>query len=321
MKYLNQGKNKAFPYAVVRKKATQQWDYLRKLSNKEKRLYKNKSRFYSLEYGRSLSKRVLWQIAALKPFSGIGEKNLFSENPKKQTFFQKTSRLKTPAAATSEKKPVFLNQSSLSKPWPVFRSILFGKMWMLYNPALVPGVVWPTKNKKSRVAKIRAFKTVEHLVGKSNVNFLTQNLQKLWNLSSTTPSLWSLASGLGSLKTHLLLKSGFACTIPGAFSLISGGKLLLNGSPEKKGLGFYYPGDFISIKNSHSLTLGNIFSYGTKKTRFSLTSVNSVLPFIWLSSFYKYGKVLDFYGQQKQTLKKRRMFSKNFTKKKFNKKV
>ena len=56
-------KRRLFPMAVIQKKPFQPWNPLAKLSKTYKRLYKSKGRFFSLEYGRSLSKRILWQVA------------------------------------------------------------------------------------------------------------------------------------------------------------------------------------------------------------------------------------------------------------------
>jgi hypothetical protein len=349
MKYSNQRKYKAFPYAVVQKKGNQQWNPLTKLSYNRKRFFKNKSRFFSMEYGRSLSKRILWQIAVPQPNSFLQKNFRFYEdaklnkikkmqkkvhtkeyNLKLQSSFPKKKGFETYPQKTKILRSVFYTNRVLhpfSQTWVTFRSIFFGKMWVLNNPSLVPGVVRPVKSKKMLLAKLRAFKGLTRLVGNSNKKVLVKFLNKLWNLSpKTTPSLWSVASGLESLKTAVLIKSGFLFTIPAAFDNLSRGAIFVNGEgpleSSKKSLSLSYPGDVFKMNNK----LEKLFIYGptTKKTETEKNVMNSIYlvkPFLWLFSFYNYGNVLDFFGKQQKLPSKHRYFKKRFVRKglpKFN---
>jgi hypothetical protein len=270
-------KYKLFPFATTMKKPTQQWNYLLKLSAQKKRLFKSKTRFFSMEFGRSLPKRVFWQIAQ----SSLKENNnLYANN-------LQTTQYKTNGNALS-------NVSLLTKfshNWTVFRSLFFGKMWMLNNPALVPGVVWPVKSKKILVAKMRAFKALSHLTGKGNLSFVVRNAQKLWTSKSyTKPSLWFLASSLDSLKANYLLKNGFVPTVQTAHHWISYGKILYNGFLDKKSMRFYYPGDFIQVTKENSLNA--FFNSGPRFQSLSTSKKNGISiytknAFLWVSPFFK----------------------------------
>jgi hypothetical protein len=271
-----QNKYKLFPYATTAKKPTQQWNYLLKLSPQKKRLFKSKTRFFSMEFGRSLSKRIFWQIAQ----SNLKENNVYANN------YQTTE---TPQ---NEKTLCQVSlHTKFSHNWTVFRSLFFGKMWMLNNPALVPGVVWPVKSKKILVAKMRAFKALTHLTGKGNLAFVMRHAQKLWtSQSQTKPSLWFLASSLDSLKANYLMKSGFVPTLQTGHHWISYGNVMYNGFLDKKSMRFYYPGDFIHITKEYSLNI--LFNSGprfqslatSKKNGSSIYTKNA---FLWVSSFFK----------------------------------
>ncbi len=279
MKTLTINKYKLFPYATTIKKPTQQWNHLLKLSPQKKRLFKNKTRLFSMEFGRSLSKRIFWQIAQ----TGFKENNNFLTN---FLFLQKQNN-----EYTKPTLPGLTELAKFSQNWTIFRSLFFGKMWMLNNPSLVPGVVWPVKSKKILIAKMRAFKTLCHLTGKGNLSFVVRNAQKLWtSANNTKPSLWFLASSMDSLKANYLMKSGFVPTIQTGHHWISYGNVLLNGFVHKKSMSFYYPGDFIQV------TKGNIFSTlfnsGPRYQSLSISkkntnSIYSTKTFIWVSPFFK----------------------------------
>lgn len=358
MKYSNIRKYKIFPYAAVQKKGNIQWNPLAKLSYNRKRFFKNKSRFFSMEYGRSLSKRILWQIAVPEPNPFLQQNFIFNEEPcvpctqdakqkkmkrtqkkvhtkeynlKFQSIFPKKKGFqaypqKTKLISVYYRNTVLPNHP-FSQTWVTFRSIFFGKMWVLNNPSLVPGVVRPVKSKKILLAKLRAFKGLTHLVGNSNQKVLVKFLNKLWNLSpKTATSLWSIASGLESLKTAVLIKSGFLLTIPAVFDNLSRGAIFINGEgplgSSQKSLSFSYPGDILKMNNK----LEKLFIYGptTKKTETEknvIYSIYLIKPFLWLSSFYNYGNVLDFFGKQKKLPSKHRYSKKRFVRKglpKFN---
>jgi hypothetical protein len=345
MKSLYLRQKKAFPLATSLKKANQQWNPMRTLSKAEKKLFKNKFSFFSMEYGRSLPKRLLWQIAIAKPGTNPGE---VDSGVTHESF----------SFSNGVAAEVNLKQKKNSRPgppvtpfqqnWAVFRFVFFGKMWMLNNPSLVPGLVWPVKRKKTVLAKLRAWKAMSQLVGQSNLHFLKQNLQKLWNLPShLIPSLWSLASGLDSLKTNLVLKSGLAGNLPSAYHLVSRGHYFLNGLPCKKSLGFNYPGDVISLpmptlpqtcvgfknpsmgsgtektkflKPAHlfpfqepgpAWVLSRLFTHGPTRPSKKGLPAQCVSPFLWMASFYHQGKALNLLGQR-PTLK-RRSYKKTFT--------
>lgn len=67
MTHSNLRKKKAVPYPIVQKQSVQQWSYLKQLSSEQKRVFRNKFRFFSLEYKRPFSKRIVWQMATHKP--------------------------------------------------------------------------------------------------------------------------------------------------------------------------------------------------------------------------------------------------------------
>ena len=321
-------KKKAFPLATHLKKTDQQWDLGRKLSFKEKRLFKNKIKFYSMEYGRSLSKKLLWEIATVSSRNDEHISQLFSFSP------QKTEKKGTNLEDSIPQRIAPFQQS-----WTLFRSIFFGKMWSLNNPSLVPGLVWPIKSKKTYLAKLRAWKALSQLTGKTNLKYLKNNLQMLWNLPThLVPSRWSLAAGLDSIKTSTLLKSGWVVTHPTAFNEISCGHYSLNGVRSNKSLGFNYPGDFFSMSFLESIPKTNMpimenmstqksspfFSHQSIKTALVFgklfnssparifkqqnLSQSSVLPFLWTSSFYQDGIVVNIQGQR--GMKNKRSFKK-----------
>lgn len=270
-------KYKLFPYATTMKKPTQQWNHLLKLSPQKKRLFKSKTRFFSMEFGRSLSKRIFWQIAQSR----------FNENNPLLPNVSQTTQTK-PNAKTLSQVSFF---TKFSHNWTVFRSLFFGKMWMLNNPALVPGVVWPVKSKKILVAKMRAFKALSHLTGKGNLSFVVNNAQKLWTSNSNTkPSLWFLASSLDSLKANYLMKSGFVPTLQTGHHWISYGNVLYNGFLDKKSMRFYYPGDFIQVTKESSLN--TLFNSGPRFQSLSTSkkngsSIYTKNAFLWVSPFFK----------------------------------
>jgi hypothetical protein len=345
MKSLSLRQKKAFPLATSLKKANQQWNPMRTLSKAEKKLFKNKFNFFSMEYGRSLPKRLLWQIAIAKPGANPGEVN---SGVTQESFAFSNGVLAK--VNLKEKKNSHMGPpvTPFQQTWAVFRYVFFGKMWMLNNPSLVPGLVWPVKRKKTLLAKLRAWKAMSQLVGQSNLHFLKQNLQKLWNLPShLVPSLWSLASGLDSIKTNLVLKSGLVGNLPSAYHLVSRGHYFLNGLPSKKSLGFNYPGDVVSLsmptlpetytgsknpsmgsgteknkflKPAHlfpsqepgpAWTLSRLFTHGPAHPSKKGLPAHCVTPFLWMTSFYHQGKSLNLLGQR--PTQKFRSYKKTFT--------
>lgn len=291
-------KFKKFPYGTPQKrKFFQPWNPLVKLSKDLKKLTQKKARFFSLELGRSLPKRILWQVAL--PSFSIEKK-----------------------AGSSL---VYLPSS-----WTLFRSLFFGRMWMLNNPSLVPGVTWPVKSKKFLLAKMRAFQTLSHLIGKGKKSFFLKNFMKLWNLSSPTlPFLWSFARSLDSLKSSVCVQSGMFSNLPESFQQLASLKVQLNGWTLHKSQRFQYVADFwtkhplefiLKWKASpilevpfHKSFFGKLFisgpsfahekkntlvpnlnkkdSFSREKEKTSYLSMYSVKPFIWLASFYKDGVV------------------------------
>lgn len=289
MKTPTMNKYKLFPYATTMKKPTQQWNHLLKLSPQKKRLFKNKTRFFSMEFGRSLSKRIFWQIAQ----TGFKENNNFLAN----FLFSKKHN-----SNTNPTLPGFTELAKFNQNWTVFRSLFFGKMWMLNNPSLVPGVVWPVKSKKILIAKMRAFKTLCHLTGKGNLSFVVRNAQKLWtSTNNTKPSLWFLASSMDSLKANYLMKSGFVPTIQTGHHWISYGNVLLNGFVHKKNRSFYYPGDFIQVAKGNIFS--TLFNTGPRFQSLSISkkNINSIYTakaFFWVSPFFKNNKSSFFVAQK-----------------------
>lgn len=325
MKHFYTNKNKAFPFATSQKKAVyQQWNIMPK--PKVKKVYKYKSRFFSMEFGRSFSKRILWQIAVSKPSFNIQDSFYYTTNTKIGD---------TVSTKNNMEMKSFLGQKTISldkkiqpyqQSWKAFRTVLFGKMWMLYDPSLVPGITWPVKHKKILLTKMRAYKALSQLVGKPQKKYLTTQLQKFASISNqTTPILWSIAGGLESQKTSVLVKSNFVCTLPAASHSITKGDFNLNGQTLQKSLGFSYAGDILfsnimaenpSVNNAgnqetFSSFFSKVFSYGPLKSTSFPIPKNIIRPFLWLSSFYNYGKILNFYGQPKGILKKRRFYRKN----------
>lgn len=312
-------KNKIFPLATTQKKPTNQpWNYLPKKNSKK--LFKQKSRFFSMEFGRSFSKRILWQIAVSHSF--INNPNALSTTKIQQKTWKTIFPGNLDYSQAQISKTLLLDKKfgPYQQSWKAFRTILFGKMWMLYDPSLVPGIAWPVKQKKILLAKMRAFKALSMLVGKPPLKYLTQNLQKCSQISGqTTPILWSITGGLDCFKANVLVKSNFMGTFQAGNHSMSNNNFSVNGISQQKSLGFNYAGDIISYNSTHlsekSLQnpryfFGNIFKYGPMKKTSKTTAANALKPFIWLSSFYNTGQVIDFFGQPKQTLKKRRFFYK-----------
>lgn len=307
-------KYKLFPYATTMKKPTQQWNHLLKLSPQKKRLFKSKARFFSMEFGRSLPKRIFWQIAQ----TGFKKDNSFLTNSFQipQTRFKKDkNNTLLPKVSTFTK---------FSHSWSVFRSLFFGKMWMLNNPALVPGVVWPVKSKKIRMAKMRAFKALCHLTGKGNLSFVVSQAQKLWaSTNRTKPSLWFLASSMDSLKANYLMKSGFVPTIYTGHHWVSYGNILHNGFLDKKSMRFYYPGDFVQITKENSLTA--FFNSGPRYQSLPTSqkngvSVYSTTAFLWLSPFFQ-KKISPFFKTKKSSFYASKKLKYTGFPKKYNKNI
>jgi hypothetical protein len=250
-------KFKLFPYAHPYKKAGQMWSPLLKMSKARKRMFNHRNRFFSMEYRRSLPKRLFWQMT-----------------------------LPTLHPSTSTAGSLVMQH-----PWPTFRALFFGKMWMLKNPSLVPGVVWPVKSKKYLLAKIHASQALTHLVGKASQKWMKKVLQKLWALSSPTrSSLWLVAGGLDTLMNNFLLKSGVVNSLPSAYHLLTYKKLKTNGFTSNQKLAFAYPGDLIQWKDSFYLS--KVLNGGPEKQAFQQqnyhpTSVHGLKVFGWLRPFYQ----------------------------------
>lgn len=247
---------KLFPYAHPYKKVGQMWSSLLKISKKQKRMYTYRNKFFSMEYRRPLPKSLLWPMTFSGQVRGV----------------QQTQPL------------------AMEGPWLTFRVLFFAKLWMLKNPALVPGVVWPVKSKKYLLAKMHAFQGLTDLTGKASQGWTRKILQKLWSLrSGTRSSLWSVTGGLDSLFTNLLLKSGWTATLPRASHLLTYKKVQKNGVLTKQSLAFAYPGDYVKIKDS--LCLLRVLNAGPEKDTFLLegvqpTSIHALKLFGWLRSFY-----------------------------------
>lgn len=317
MKHSFLRKFKAFPYAVVQKQALQQWNPLMKLSSERKRFYKKKSLFFSIEYGRSLNKRILWQVATP---AFINSPFVPAQNVAKDLKIQGRRFLNLKGIQANKPNHVYKMKSlkpssSFQYSWSLFRSLFFGKIWILNNPSLVPGVLWLTKSKKAQVAKMRAFAAVSDFVGKVNRRTLLQKMHKLWVgplCFQTKPRIWSLVSGFDSLKSTVLLKSGFVPTTLIGSSFLLSEKASLNGFVPQKHAGYVYPGDFFSVHPVNGLlslskTLGQIFSYGPGKKvsvfeKAYWYSIYTMKPFIWLAGFYTYGKSRCY--KKKKSIKK-----------------
>lgn len=63
MKNQYKRKFKRYPMPTFQKISLQQWNVFSKTKNRYKRFFNSKFRFFSLEIGRPLSKRVLWQVS------------------------------------------------------------------------------------------------------------------------------------------------------------------------------------------------------------------------------------------------------------------
>lgn len=273
MKVNFQSRWKRYPLATSQKKPWQQWSSLLKLSKTRQRFYKNQTRFFSMEYGRSLTKRLFWQM-------------IFP------THFQKENIKKT----LHSQESIFLKSETFEYSWNVFRTGLFGKMWILNNPSLVPGVVWPAKSKKILLAKMRAFKALSHLTGNIQQKRMLSLFRKFYDLSmQTTPFLWSVARNLDSLRFNFVLKSGFVSTLPSARHSVNSAKWLWNGTIPFKTIGFTYPGDFVQncAKSSQDYTkvFSELFCTGpstmnSKATQGTMVSLYKLKPFFWCTSFF-----------------------------------
>lgn len=236
-----------FPYGTSLKYFNSPLHFLLKLSPKQKMKFKQKNKLFSLELGKSLHKRLLWQ-----------------SSQKVNTGF-----------------------SCLGTSWSVFTAAFFGKMWLLNNAAVVPGVVWPSKSKKIMLAKMKAFKALRLNFGNLKSSFLTKNLQKLYSTSfasQTAHSLWHMAGGLEFLKYNLFYKTGFYPSVSVSIQKNLSGEIKHNGLISGKAKSFFYPGDFNEMKTSFSF-LQTLFSFGKKQ---SYSSMYANKPFLWLNSFYTF---------------------------------
>lgn len=220
------------------------------------------------------------------------------------------------------KNQVAKNQDLTTK-FKTFHAMVLTKKWQFDNASIVPGMVWPLKSKRVLVAKMRAFKTLSHLIQARNLKQVIQMLQKLWNSQNITkPSVWSLVGGIDSLKNQVLLKSGLVASVgavrqhPKAFAF--------NGSESNKKHMFYYPGDLICSQSQPSEIFGELFSTGPKtvfvknakrnlglgrknfRTSRYPCSIYSNKPFQWLANFYQNGYLFKKSPKlTKQRLKKR----------------
>lgn len=240
------------PYGTVLKNANSPMRLLKKLSYKQKKKYKQMNRLFSLELGRALPKRVIWQIS-------------------------------TPFAQNSE----MLGKIQKTNSWSMFRSAFFGKMWLLNNASAVPGVVWPTKSKKFLVAKMKAFKAFSLSTGGLNQKFLVKNLQKAYAQSfhsSNQSFLWKMASSFDSLQSSFFLKTGFFGTFTATGDALRFKKILFNGSIHLKEKSFMYPGD-LSFFPEKSNFFAQAFSQGPLSSK---KPIYATKPFLWLcTNFYK----------------------------------
>ena len=242
-----------FPYATVQKNYNTSMFFLKKLKQKPK--FKQKNRVFSLELGRSLSKRVLWQTALS---AGV------------ESFHKKEN----------------LTQNSLSFSWKSFRVAFFAKIALLKNASVVPGAIWPTKSKKMLLVKMKAFKAFSFLFGKEKASFGVKNLQKIFANSFSMPTrsfLWNIAGGFDSLKAPLFYKSAFSPTLGNSFQRLNSRQVRYNGFVKNKTLSFAYPGDFAKAFFPNTFFANN-FSFG-KITTF--ISIYNLKPFLWLISFYQ----------------------------------
>lgn len=287
-----------FPLPVRQKQTRQQGFPLRKLTVKQKLFYRKSQRVFSLEYGRYLQKRILWKIvngqklANPKRVPQPTVRTLFlnafhhveqnKQNLLTKIYHSLLKPSKLPFTKSSPNKMPLLASANarMTTKMKTFHAMVLHKKWQLDNASLVPGMVWPLKSKRVLVAKMRAFKSLSHLVQARNQYVFTKMLQKLWNLQSQTkPSVWSVASGIDSLKAQVLLKAGFVPTY-------SAGKHV------EKHTRFYYPGDWIS---SDPKQLSLLFHAGPKvvflkkdpKSRRHVHSIYSKTPFLWAARFYQ----------------------------------
>lgn len=247
------GSYHGFPYPNTQKrKSYQLWSSVLKIPAKRQRFFKNKHRLFSVDYGRSLPKRLFWQVSFCAT---------------------KTGWQQTP---------------ELQRPWFVFRYSLLGKPWILSNPSLVPGIVWPVKRKKYVLSQLRAWKGLCHLLAKGSQDRILARLQKLWT-SHSQPALWNVAAGLDSLKTSLLLKGGFVSTLPAGFHGIHHGRVLLNGFAAKKTFSFVYPGDWLQ---GDPCSFARLFNGGPLQQDYRWAnkqpaSLYTTKVFYWLLPFYR----------------------------------
>lgn len=239
------------PYGTILKYPKSPMRLLLKLSAKQKNTYKQKNRIFSLELGRSLPKRVVWQLSV----------------------------------------PFFKNHTVLEKilkscSWSIFRSAFFGKMWLLNNASVVPGIVWPTKSQKSFIAKMKAMKALRLSLGYLKTGKFIKHLQKIYSHSFSKPwnsSLWDMASSLESLKGSFFVKHGFFQTPATVKNMLRSNHNSSPGFPIGNSKMFVYPGDFNTFPEKSEF-FAQTFSMGP------LMQNNSVCanpPFLWLSnSFY-----------------------------------
>lgn len=252
----NTRKLTGLPYGTVLKYPKNPMRLLLKLSTKQQNTYKQKNRVFSLELGRSLPKRVVWQVSV--PFF------------KNHAVFEKILK---------------------SSSWSVFRSAFFGKMWLLNNASVVPGIVWPTKSQKSLIAKMKAVKALRLTLGSLKSGLFIKHLQKVYAQSFSAAhqsSLWKMASSLECLKASFFTKLGFFQTPASAKNMIR----LNLGSGEGFHVGnsqmFVYPGDF-NMLTKKSDFFAQIFSTGSGMHNHS---VYANQPFLWLShNFYNLRRV------------------------------
>lgn len=264
-------KFKAFPYASPKKIVFyQQWNPLRKLSRQKKYIFRGRNRIFSIE-----SKYPLPKAIFLKMVTAFGFKQsnfTFFKWHQDQTNTQiicdnsnqwKLLSFSNPMNKSTKMKmkTPFLNYSyylvnsvrkAYSWDWNIFKYVFLKKIWILYNPSLVPGISRPFKYKKNNLIKIRALKGLNHLVGKCNLKFLFFILAKSWNMSNftvTVPFIWNFSRTVDSLKANILLKIGVVRTTPMARAIISNQKILtnVNGFTNPKILNVAYTGDYFNF--------------------------------------------------------------------------
>lgn len=225
-----------------------------KVRGQRQRFFKNKHRLFSVDYGRSVPKRLFWQVS-----------------------------LRT-------NKVQWQHTSQLQRPWFVFRYSLLNKPWILSNPSLVPGMVWPVKRKKYLLCQLRAWKGLCHLLGKGSQQRILARLQKLWALQPIgQPSLWNVAAGLESSKTTFLLKGGFVGTLPCAFHQMNHKHVRFNGFATNKALGFVYPGDWLQTDPGSFFRMlnGGPLQQAYTWTNKQPMSIHTTKIISWLLPFYQ----------------------------------